>query len=139
FLRALEIFPVVFHMNEGHSAFLTLELLREELLKGLSKPKAEAAVRNKCIFTTHTPVAAGHDRFPADVIEFTLHPFADWMKLSIAELTAYGQVGSGKENPEFTMTVLGLRLSRAANGVSAKHGEISRLMWTDLFPKVKPA
>ncbi len=138
FLRAMGLSPAVFHMNEGHAAFLTLELLREELLRGISKPRAEAAARKKCIFTTHTPVAAGHDRFPGDVIEFTLHPFAEWMKISMGELMAYGQLPDARESPGFTMTILGLKLSRGANGVSQKHGEISRLMWTDLFPGVKP-
>src|ERR1041385_2078657 len=134
YLRALGITPSTFHMNEGHAAFLTLELLREHLQHGLSKGEAELAVRSQCIFTTHTPVPAGHDRFPADLIEFTLHPYADWMKLTMAELMEYGQISTGQEKSQFTMTILGLKLSRAANAVSLKHGEISRLMWLDLFP-----
>ncbi len=138
FLRAMGISPAVFHMNEGHAAFLTLELLREQLQRGLSKARAEKAVRELCVFTTHTPVAAGHDRFPADLIEFTLRPFADWIKLSIDELMSYGQPPNATEKGEFTMTVLGLRFSRAANGVSRRHGEISRLMWTDLYPGTRP-
>ena len=101
------------------------------------KTKAEESVRKQCVFTTHTPVPAGHDRFPVDLMEFTLHPFADWMKLTIAELMAYGQTPVDKEKNEFTMTILGLKLSRAANGVSEKHGEVSRQMWTDLYPGVK--
>ncbi len=137
YLRALGISPSVFHMNEGHAAFLTLELLREQIQKGVSKTKAEESVRKQCVFTTHTPVPAGHDRFPVDLMEFTLHPFADWMKLTIAELMAYGQTPVDKEKNEFTMTILGLKLSRAANGVSEKHGEVSRQMWTDLYPGVK--
>lgn len=138
FLRALGIAPTVFHMNEGHAAFLTLELLREELQHGAPKTKAEEAVRKQCVFTTHTPVPAGHDRFPADLIEFTLRPYADWMKLSIEQLMEYGQSPETKGHAEFTMTVLGLKLSRAANGVSQKHGEVSRLMWADLYPGRSP-
>jgi starch phosphorylase len=139
FLRAVGISPAVFHMNEGHAAFLTLELLRECLQAGHPKAKAEELVRRQCVFTTHTPVAAGHDRFPSDLIEFTLHPFAEWMNLTVAELMEYGQTTNAKGSAEFTMTVLGLKLSRAANGVSEKHGEISRLMWADLYPRLKPA
>lgn len=139
FLRAMGINPSVFHMNEGHAAFLTLELYREQLAKGYNKLKAKNNVRNLCIFTTHTPVPAGHDRFPADLIEFTLKPFADWMKISIKELMRCGQTYESENSNEFVMTVLGLKFSRAANGVSEKHGEISRLMWLDLFPGMKPA
>ncbi|MBI5021217.1 MAG: alpha-glucan family phosphorylase [Ignavibacteriales bacterium] len=137
FLRALGISPSVFHMNEGHAAFLTLELYREQLLKNIPKQKAKQIVRDQCIFTTHTPVPAGHDRFPADLIEFTLKPFADWMKISIKELMRCGQTVNMEEKGEFVMTILGLKFSRAANGVSDKHGQISRLMWSDLYPGVK--
>jgi glycogen phosphorylase len=134
FLRALGIKPSVFHMNEGHASFLTLELLREHIQHGLSKKKADAAVRGQCIFTTHTPVPAGHDQFPADLVEFTLRSYADSMKISISELMEYGQVSDSIDRGQFTMTVLGLKLSRAANGVSKKHGEISRIMWSGLYP-----
>jgi starch phosphorylase len=137
FLRALGVQPAVFHMNEGHAAFLTLELLREQILKGVPKNKAKQIVRDQCVFTTHTPVPAGHDKFPSDLIEFTLKPFADWMKISIKELMRFGQSINTEESGEFTMTVLGLKLSRAANGVSEKHSEISRLMWLDIFPGIK--
>jgi starch phosphorylase len=134
FLRELGIKPSVFHMNEGHAAFLTLELLREELLKKKTKKDAEEAVRKQCVFTTHTPVPAGHDRFPNDLVEFTLRPFADGMKLSIEEIMEYGNAPNAETKNEFTMTILGLKLSRAANGVSKKHGEISQYMWKDLYP-----
>lgn len=134
YLRALGISPSVFHMNEGHAAFLTLELLREQLDERIPKAKAEESVRRQCVFTTHTPVPAGHDRFPSDLIEFTLKPFAEWMKLSMDDLMSYGLLPGDTEKKEFTMTILGLKLSRAANAVSSKHGEISRLMWMDLYP-----
>jgi starch phosphorylase len=135
FLRALGLAPAVFHMNEGHAAFLTLELLREELALGTAKADAEAAVRSRCVFTTHTPVPAGHDRFPADLIEFTLRPFADTVGLASADLMSYGTMAAS-DGREFTMTILGLKLSRAANGVSRIHGEVSRFMWKDLYPGV---
>lgn len=134
FLRALGITPSVFHMNEGHAAFLTLELLREELERGAEKKAAEAVVRAQCIFTTHTPVPAGHDRFPNDLIEYTLRPFAESVRLTMGDLMAYGNATDSQANHEFTMTILGLKLSRAANAVSKIHGEISRFMWKDLYP-----
>lgn len=133
FLRAKGIHPSVYHMNEGHAAFLTLELLSEQLMTGISKKKAEDIVRQQCIFTTHTPVAAGHDRFPMDLMQFTLGPSMESAQLSISELMGYGQTDPAVGTNEFTMTILGLKLSRAANGVSKKHGEISRLMWSELF------
>ena len=139
FLRAIGIAPSVFHMNEGHAAFLTLELLREDLSRGVSKPEAEEHVRAQCIFTTHTPVPAGHDRFPNDLVEYTLRPFAETVHLTMADLMGYGNTANSPENHEFTMTILGLKLSRAANGVSKIHGEISRFMWKDLYPDLSLA
>jgi starch phosphorylase len=139
FLRLIGVTPSVYHMNEGHAAFLTLELLTEELLRDVSKEKAEKTVRSKCIFTTHTPVPAGHDRFPVDLMEFTLRPYIETVKLTMEELMAYGQAQGGDTKNEFTMTILGLKLSRGANGVSRKHGEISRLMWSELYPGKKAA
>ncbi len=135
-LRALKIEPGVFHINEGHAAFLTLELLREQLKLGKSKPKAEQAVQKQCVFTTHTPVSAGHDRFHRELIEFTLKPHAGAMKLSIDDLMSYGQ-DPAMDPTVFTMTVLALRLSRAANAVSKKHEEVSRKMWKHLYGKDK--
>jgi len=134
FLRALGNHPTVFHMNEGHAAFLTLELLREEVAEGRTKKDAEETIRQRCLFTTHTPVPAGHDRFPSDLVEFTLRPYAEGMKLSIDELMEYGNPPGAKVPHEFTMTILGLKLSRAANAVSRKHGEVSRMMWMELYP-----
>ncbi len=133
FLRALGIKPSVFHMNEGHAAFLTLELLREQLAEGLPKGAAEKKVQQQCIFTTHTPVPAGHDRFPADLFEFSFRPYAESMELSIPELMRYGLSPDSGQNAEFTMTILGLRLSRAANAVSKRHCEVSRQMWKQLY------
>ncbi len=133
FLRALGIHPTVFHMNEGHAAFLTLELLREYLTQGIGNAEAEKRVQQQCVFTTHTPVPAGHDRFPADLIEFTLKPYADGMNLSVPDLMKYGTTSESSQQTEFTMTILGLKLSRAANAVSKKHCEVSRLMWKNLY------
>jgi glycogen phosphorylase len=133
-LRALGVQPSVFHMNEGHAAFLTLELMREKLAEGKSFPEALRQTKASCLFTTHTPVEAGHDRFSRDLIEFTLIKLQGQLKLSTSELMALGQVHSGSPTEPFCMTVLALKVSRAANGVSELHGQVSRQMWQSLYP-----
>ena len=133
-LRALGIVPSVFHMNEGHSAFLTLELTREELAEGKKFEDALAWVKDHCVFTTHTPVEAGHDRFSQDLVMYVLGRFVKQLKLSAANLMALGRVNPKDENELFCMTVLALKASRAANAVSELHGQVSRRMWKSLFP-----
>jgi starch phosphorylase len=133
-LRSLGITPSVYHMNEGHSAFLVLELLQEELLGGKALDVAEQSVRSKCVFTTHTPVPAGHDRFTSELMAFSLGKFWSRAGLSHESLMSYGRVHSSDANEMFTMTVLALKMSRASNGVSELHGKVSREMWKDLFP-----
>lgn len=134
-LRQLGIEPSVFHMNEGHAAFLTFELIREKLAEGKNFSAAMAATRQQCIFTTHTPVEAGHDRFSGDLISYALFKMQHQLKLSLPDLMALGQVEAESEAELFCMTVLALKLSRAANGVSDLHGQVSREMWQPLFPK----
>lgn len=136
-LRAMKLEPKVFHMNEGHAAFLTLEMMREQIQSGLQREKAEERVREKCIFTTHTPVPAGHDRFSREVFEFSMRPMAHSLNMNMEELWSYGQNPEPEGHHSFTMTVLALKLSRAANGVSKKHGEVSRMMWKSLYPGVE--
>jgi len=135
-LRAMGIAPSVFHMNEGHSAFLTLELLREQLHAKISVPKAESHIKQQCQFTTHTPVPAGHDRFDRGLMEATFPAFAAKLGLSVDELMRYGRVNPDDHNETFCMTVLALKMSRNANGVSELHGEVSREMWKGLFPNI---
>jgi glycogen phosphorylase len=134
FLRALGIDPGVFHMNEGHSAFLTLELLREQLRQKKTVASAEAIVRSKCVFTTHTPVPAGHDRFDYALMNAALPSFTRSTGLTIDQLMRYGRVRPDDYTEQFTMTVLALRMCRKANGVSELHGKVSREMWKDLYP-----
>lgn len=134
-LRALGIQPSVFHMNEGHAAFLTLELVREKLAEGKPFAKAVAATRDQCIFTTHTPVEAGHDRFSRDLTQFALVKVHSQLKIQFNDLMALGRVNPADETESFCMTVLALKLSRAANGVSELHGQVSRAMWQPLFPQ----
>jgi starch phosphorylase len=121
-------------MNEGHSAFLVLELLEEELLGGKALDDAEQTVRSKCVFTTHTPVPAGHDRFNSELMAFSLGKFWSKSGLSHESLMSYGRVHVNDTSEMFTMTVLALKMSRAANGVSELHGKVSREMWKELFP-----
>lgn len=133
-LRALGISPSTFHMNEGHAAFLTLELIRERLAAGMAQPQAFEKTRKECIFTTHTPVEAGHDRFSQDMMMYGLMKMQGQLGMTIKQLMALGRVAPENESETFCMTVLALKFSRAANGVSALHGEVSRHMWKELYP-----
>ena len=133
-LRALGIEPSTFHMNEGHAAFLTLELTREKIASGKSQQEALDRTREQCLFTTHTPVEAGHDRFTPDLMEYALHKFRSQIPLSADELMKLGRVNPQNQQEPFCMTVLALKLSRAANGVSELHGRVSRHMWHSLYP-----
>ncbi|NWG14246.1 MAG: alpha-glucan family phosphorylase [Acidobacteria bacterium] len=138
-LRRLGIQPSVFHKNEGHVAFLALELIREKLAAGMSFDDALQATRRQCIFTTHTPVQAGHDRFSPDLVKYALHELLPHVAPSFSELMALGRVNPQDEREPFCMTVLALKASRAANGVSELHGHVSRLMWQCLYPRKAPA
>jgi starch phosphorylase len=133
-LRALGIQPSVFHMNEGHAAFLTLELIREKMAAGKNYPDALARTKSECIFTTHTPVEAGHDRFSSDLMDYVMSRFRTLIPVPFPELMKLGRVVAENINEAFCMTVLALKLSRAANGVSELHGRVSRQMWHPLFP-----
>ncbi len=133
-LRLLGYQPSVFHMNEGHAAFLTLELIREKLAEGRSFAEAQEATRAECIFTTHTPVEAGHDRFSSDLMGYAAHKFCTQLKINHEQLMALGRVNPADPGEPFCMTVLALKHARAANGVSELHGQVSRRMWQALYP-----
>ena len=133
-LRMLGIQPSVFHMNEGHAAFLSLELIREKVAHGRSFAEALAESKKQCIFTTHTPVAAGHDRFSPDLMHYALHDLQPKIAPSFQELLGLGRVNPNDASETFCMTVLALKASRAANAVSELHGRVSRKMWHVLFP-----
>ena len=133
-LRALGLEPSTFHMNEGHAAFLTLELMREKIATGKTFEKAFDATRQECHFTTHTPVEAGHDRFSSDLVNYAAYKFGENLKLTHEQLMALGRVKTEDKHEPFCMTVLALKLSRATNGVSELHGQVSREMWQCLYP-----
>ena len=133
-LRALGVQPSVFHMNEGHAAFLTLELVREKMAAGRNFEEALAQTKSECIFTTHTPVEAGHDRFSPDLMDYAMHRFRSQIPAPFAEVMKLGRVNPQNLQEPFCMTVLALKLSRAANAVSELHGRVSRHMWQCLYP-----
>ncbi|HEX3472020.1 MAG TPA: alpha-glucan family phosphorylase [Silvibacterium sp.] len=135
-LRAMGISPGVLHLNEGHSGFAVFEAIRtcmEE--EGLDFNTAASQIPREVIFTTHTPVPAGHDRFDAELIEEHLGPLREQLRLSHENLMGFGREYPTDQQEQFCMTVLGLKLSRRANAVSSLHGEVSRAMWKKLYPR----
>jgi starch phosphorylase len=136
-LRALEtlgIEPGVLHLNEGHSSFVVLEQARRFMERdGLSWEDARREVSRMTVFTTHTPVEAGHDRFDPQLARESLQPLADRMGLPVEELLAQGGVNP-EHGGEFCMTTLALNNSDRANGVSGLHGRVSRAMWRRFWP-----
>jgi starch phosphorylase len=134
-LRTLGVQPSVFHMNEGHAAFLTLELIREKMTAGKSLPESLSQTKAECIFTTHTPVEAGHDRFSPDLMDYAMHRFRTQIPAPFGELMKLGRVNPQNAQEPFCMTVLALKLSRSANAVSELHGRVSRHMWHSLYPE----
>ncbi len=132
-LRALGKEPSTFHMNEGHAAFLTLELVREKIAAGKTLAEAQAITKTECIFTTHTPVEAGHDRFSSELMNYSLQRYILQLQMPFQELLGLGRVKPADEKEPFCMTVLALKLSRAANAVSELHGQVSRHMWQNLY------
>lgn len=132
-LRTLGIEPAIWHGNEGHTSFMMLERLREEMEKGASFTDAIERVRRNTIFTTHTPVPAGHDAFPEPLMDKYFRRF--WTQLGIdrGDFLKLGQYVTA-QNSEFNMTVLALKLAGRCNGVSQIHGKVSRKMWHVLWP-----
>jgi starch phosphorylase len=133
-LKALGISPGVLHLNEGHSGFAVLEAVRMRMEdEGISFEAAAPRVAREVVFTTHTPVPAGHDRFDAALVEEHIGPLREKLGLEKAGLLALGREDPTNGNELFCMTVLALRISRRANAVSALHAKVSRAMWTGLF------
>lgn len=134
-LHAMGIHPSVIHMNEGHSAFAPLEIIRNRMKEdNLSFDDALRETAASGVFTTHTPVPAGHDRFDSGLIEEHVGPLAEEIGLSLESLLGMGRVDPQNPQESFCMTVLAFKLSRRANAVSNLHGVVSRRMWARLWP-----
>jgi starch phosphorylase len=132
-LKAMGITPGVLHLNEGHSGFAVLEAIRDRMQdEGVGFDEAVSRVSREVVFTTHTPVPAGHDRFSSDLIEEHLGLLREALGISHERLMALGRENPANPHEDFCMTVVGLRIARRANAVSALHGEVSRAMWKGL-------
>jgi starch phosphorylase len=128
-LRALGISPAVWHMNEGHVAFFSLERARRRVQRGDGLADALKSIARNTVFTTHTPVPAGNETFERDLVRKYLEP---WTRAVGCELET--ALGLGSENGHFNLTVLAIRHSTSVNGVSRLHGQVSSDMWRHLFP-----
>src|ERR1043165_5595422 len=135
-LRKLGVTPHVYHLNEGHSAFLTLELAREVIQQQQVKmADAIPIVRERCVFTTHTPVAAGNDEFDAALVLRAFgSEYPKELGLSEEEFLGLGRTDPNDQSERYGLTPLAIRMCRSTNGVSLKHGEVSRALWQKLFP-----
>jgi starch phosphorylase len=135
-VRALGLQPSVFHLNEGHAAFLILELLREHLSRGLPYNAALEAVAGQCAFTTHTPVAAGHDAFGHDLL---VAHFGDFIRELNVPIERFLELGRSPSVPGlFNMTRLALNGTRSVNAVSRIHGVVTSRLCADQWPEVRP-
>ncbi len=136
-LKKLGLNPTIYHMNEGHSAFLTLELIKNTIAeKQVSFEIARDIVSSKTVFTTHTPVPAGNDIFPTDLVERYFKEF--WPKMGIGreEFLKLGMKPCDQLEPGFNMGILALKIAGKKNGVSKLHGEVSRELFGDVWPNI---
>ncbi|HQY30665.1 MAG TPA: alpha-glucan family phosphorylase, partial [Thermomicrobiales bacterium] len=131
-LRALGYDPAYFHANEGHAAFSLLERLREHVVAGVPIAEAQRMVASTTVFTTHTPVPAGHDHFDAGMMDRYFGHF--WPQLGIDRQTFFGLGAFAETGTDFNMTAISMRLADQRNGVSQKHGEVTREMWHSIWP-----
>ena len=133
-LRAMDIEPGTLHLNEGHAALAPIELAAEDVADGSTPKKALESARARTVFTTHTPVPAGNDSYPAEQVEAALINLADDLSVAPQEITSLGRTDPKDTQEEVGVTQLALRMSRAAGGVSRRHGEVAREMWRPLWP-----
>ncbi|MGH9215387.1 MAG: alpha-glucan family phosphorylase, partial [Acidimicrobiales bacterium] len=134
-LQAVGVEAQVFHTNEGHAGFLGLERIRQLVTdQGLGYPEAIEAVRAGCIFTTHTPVPAGIDRFPRELMDKYFSSWCGEVGVGVDDLMGLGHRPGEAPDERFNMAVMGLRLAGRSNGVAQLHGEVSRKMFGDLWP-----
>ncbi len=136
-LKAMGKKITVYHMNEGHSAFLSIERIRSSIKDfSLSFSEALTGVSSSSVFTTHTPVPAGNDRFTPDLIEKYLSNFIKEMGIKKEEFLALGRENTADKDESFCMTVLAIKTAAACNGVSRLHGAVSRNMWKRIWPSL---
>ncbi|AQT68632.1 Maltodextrin phosphorylase [Anaerohalosphaera lusitana] len=136
-LFAMGIEPTVCHMNEGHAAFMALErvrILRSE--KDMSFDEASEAAKSSNMFTVHTPVAAGNDEFPPDMVDKYLSGYYSKLGIDRETFLALGRIDPADKNEPFKMPVLAIKMSSSRNGVSQLHGEVSRKIWWNLWPEL---
>ena len=133
-LTALGIRPGTLHLNEGHAALAPLELARAEVAAGTAPADALEHARAQTVFTTHTPVPAGNDCYPADQIEAAISALAGGLDIPLWDLIRLGRTHPDAEHEPFGVTQFALRMSSSAGGVSRRHGEVARAMWQELWP-----
>ena len=133
-LRALGFEPAVVHLNEGHAALAPLELAGEGRRTGESLQDALRAAKSRTVFTTHTPVPAGNDTYPGDEVQRAIGRLAEELSTPVSDVIALGRTNPEDSDQPFGVTQAALRLSRAANAVSRRHGEVAREMWHELWP-----
>lgn len=137
-LQALDIHPDIYHLNEGHAAFNGLERLRTLVKGGQSYAQAVEVIRSSSLFTTHTPVPAGHDSFSESMLWPYLSNYTNSMSLSWEKFMSLGRIQADNKDEEFSMSHLALSLSQEVNGVSKIHGQVSQKMFQPLFPGFEP-
>jgi len=135
-LRALGLSPQVFHTNEGHAGFLAFERIRELVASGLSFAEAVESSRAGGVFTTHTPVPAGIDRFSVELMQKYFGQWAPELGISFEQLMSIGSRSDEPDDTRFNMAVMGLKMAARANGVAALHGAVSREMFNGVWPQV---
>lgn len=138
-LKTLGLNPTVYHMNEGHSSFLILELIKNIIKeKELSFEMAKDIVSSKTVFTTHTPVPAGNDIFPLDLVEKYFKDYWDRFGITKEEFMQMGMKPNPEPNSGFNMGILALKASGKKNGVSKLHGAVSRELFAEVWPEISP-
>ena len=138
-LKTLGLNPTLYHMNEGHSSFLILELIKNTIKeKELSFEMAKDIVSSQTVFTTHTPVPAGNDIFPCDLVTKYFKDYWNRFGISKEEFLELGMKPNPEENSGFNMGILALKIAGKKNGVSKLHGEVSRELFAEVWPEISP-
>ncbi len=134
-LEAMGMDPAVVHLNEGHAGLAPLELARRDIAVGVDRHDAFAAARERTVFTTHTPVSAGNEGYDVAEVAEVMGDFPAEIGMDFDSFLQLGRTRPENPHEPFVMTPLGIKMSRSANGVSRRHGEVARQMWQPLFPE----